>query len=279
MKALVAVSGRMVRAIIVVLLLGALVGLSSCAGPQADVLTDNLSVPLDGAKAAVVDVNVGTGNLAIDELAGGEQLLASGTLEYYEKQGLPARSVDASNGQATLTLKGQALNASSFRWPWEACYGAYEWQVHLNADVPTDITAHSDGGDVVLDLAGMAVTRLSADTGGGNMDVVLPDNAAGLDVAAKTGGGNVTVEIGAGTTGKSTVNASSGAGNVLVVVPGGIAARVHASSGMGKVIVDSRFSQVDGDTYQTPDYDGAANRVEITLSSGAGNVTVNTKSA
>ncbi len=265
----------MARAIALALLLGALLGLSACATSQADVLSDSLSVPLGGATAAVIDVNVGTGNLTIDRLTGGEELLASGTLEYYEKQGLPARTVDASNGQATLTLNGRALKVSSFRWPWEACYGAYKWQIHLNPSVPTDITAHSDGGNVALDLAGMAVTRLSADTGGGNMDVVLPDNAAGLDVAAKTGGGNVTVEIGSGTTG--TVNASSGAGNVVVSVPSGIAARVHASSGMGKVIVDSRFSQVDGDTYQSADYEGAANRVEITLSSGAGNVSVETR--
>ncbi len=277
MNALHARSHRMARAIALVLLLGALVGLSSCAGPQAEVLTDSLSVPLDGATAAVVDVNVGTGNLTIDELAAGERLLASGALEYYEAQGLPARTVDASGGQATLTLRGRALNVSSFRWPWEACYGAYNWQIHLNAGVPSDITAHSDGGNVVLHLAGLAVTRLVADTGGGNMDVVLPDNAAGLDVAARTGGGNVTVEIGSGTTGAGAVNASSGAGNVVVTVPGPVAARIHATSGMGKVIVDPRFAQVDGNTYESPDYAGAANRVEITLSSGAGNVSVNAK--
>jgi hypothetical protein len=38
-----------------------------------------------------------------------------------------------------------------------------------------------------------------------------------------------------------------------------------------------QFSQVDGNTYQLPDYDGAANKVEITVNSGAGNVNINTK--
>ena len=66
----------------------------------------------------------------------------------------------------------------------------------------------------------MVITRVFADSGGGNMDVVLPDNAVSLDIAAKTGGGNVTVEIGSGTTGSNTVSATSGAGNVLVRVPG-----------------------------------------------------------
>ena len=139
-----------------------------------------------------------------------------------------------------------------FRFPWAACNGATEWQIHLNPTVSSDITAHSDGGNVKLDLAGMAITRVSADTGGGNMEVVLPDNAADLSVTAK-----------------------SGAGNVVVHLPSGIAARIHATSGLGKVIVDSWFSKIDKNTYQSPDYDGAANKVEITASSGAGNVSVN----
>ena len=40
---------------------------------------------------------------------------------------------------------------------------------------------------------------------------------------------------------------------------------IHATSGLGKVIVDPRFSKTDKNTYQSPDYDSAANRVEITV--------------
>jgi predicted membrane protein len=123
----------------------------------------------------------------------------------------------------------------------------------------------------------MIVTRLLADTGGGNLDVVLPDKAAELNAAVKTGAGNVSVEIGSGTTGRHSVNAHSGAGNVVVRVPSDLAAKVYATSGMGKVLVDPRFSQLDRNTYQSPDYDRAANRVEITVKSGAGNVTVSSK--
>jgi hypothetical protein len=242
-----------------------------------NVLSDNFSAPLGGATTAVVDINSDRGHLTIDGLSGGEEVLANGTLQYFEKQGVPSQIVNTSNGQATLTVKGGGAAQSWFRAPWVACGGAYEWQIHLNPTVLTDITAHTDGGNVVLNLAGMAVTRLSAETGGGNMDVVLPEDAANLSVAAETGAGNVTVEVGSGTTGSNAVNASSGAGNVVVRVPSGVAARVHATSGLGKAIVDPRFSKLDATTYQSPDYDGAANRVEITVKSGAGNVEVNTK--
>ena len=139
-----------------------------------------------------------------------------------------------------------------------------------------DITARSGGGNVRLNFAGMTVTRVSADTGGGNLDVVLPDNAANLSVTAKTGGGNVTAEVGRGTTGKNIVNATSGAGKVEVHIPSGIAARIYATSGWGKEIVDPRFVNIDKHTYQSSDFDHAADKVEITVQSGAGNVIVNT---
>jgi hypothetical protein len=241
-----------------------------------NVLTDNFSEPLNGATTAKVDINAGDGNLTIDRLTGGDQALASGTLQYFENQGLPTRTLVSSNGQDTLTLRGGDTRRPWFRFPWSTCNGATEWQIHLNPTVSFDITTHSDGGNIKLNLAGMAVTRVSADTGGGNMDVVLPDNAANLDVTAKTGAGNVTVEFDRSITGSNIVNANSGAGNVVVRIPSSVAARIHATTGLGKATVDPRFNKTDNNTYQSSDFDSAANKVEITVNSGAGNVSVNT---
>lgn len=238
-------ASRAVSLIILVLILGSVSG-CSLVNNAGNVLTHNLSEPLGDATAAKLDVDTGTGNLTIDRLTSGERLLASGTLQYFENSGLPTRTLDSNNGQAALTLKW-GNNGSP-------CAGAIEWQIHLNPTVSSDITAHSGGGNIRLDLAGMTVSRVSADTGGGNVDVVLPDNASSMNVKASTG-----------------------AGNVVVLVPSGSAAKIHATSGLGKVIVDSQFSQIDSDTYQSPDYDGAANKIEIIVSSGVGNVEVNTK--
>ncbi len=244
---------------------------------SSKVLTDPLWEPLGDITTAEFDIHAGTGNLTIDGLTGGEPVLANGTLQYLEGQGLPGRTVVTFNGHATITLESSGTQQTGFRLPWEACNGESEWQIQLNPGVQSDITARSDGGNIRLNLAGMAVTRVLADTGGGNVDVTLPDNAANLNVTAKTGGGIVTVEIGSGTTGSSSINASSGAGNVVLRLPGSLAARIHVTSGMGKVIVDALFSQVDEKTYQSPNYDSAADKVEIILNSGAGNVMVETK--
>ena len=242
-----------------------------------NVLAESFSELLNNATTAVLDIHAGYGNLTIDGLTGGEPVLAAGVLQYLEKQGPPARTLVTSSGQATLTLKGSGAGRPWFRLPWAACNGATEWQIHVNPAVSSYIAAHSEGGNVVLNLAGMAVARVSADTDGGNVDVVLPEDAADLSVTAVTGAGNATVEIGSSTSGSNIVNASSGVGNVVVLVPSGMAARIHTTTGLGKAIMDPRFSKTGDNTYQSPDYDGAANRVEITANSGAGNVSVNTK--
>jgi Cell wall-active antibiotics response LiaF, C-terminal len=278
MKATISGSNGMVPVIIIALLLGAVSGCASQGSTSGgNVLTHNLSEPLNGATTAKVDINVGDGNLTIDRLTGGEQLLAGGTLQYLEDQGQPTRTLVSFLDQAALTLKASSAGQPWFRLPWTACNGATEWLIHLNPTVSYDITAHSDGGNVKLNLADMAVTRVSADTGGGNMDVALPDNAANLSVTAKTGAGNLVVDIGRDITGNNTINANSGAGNVVVRIPSDIPARIHVTGGLGKAILVSRFGKIDDNTYQSPDYDDAANKVEITVNSGAGFVSVNTK--
>ncbi len=222
-----------------------LAGLSGCGllGNTGPVLTRELVEPLDGATSAKFDIYTGNGNLTIDTLTGGEPLLAGGTMQYLESLGEPARTLVSFNGQSSLTLKWNENGG--------ACLGAIEWLLHLNPTVSSDIIARSGGGNITLNLAAMALTRLAAETGGGNVEVILPEDAANLSVSAK-----------------------SGAGNVVVTVPSGSAARIQATTGLGKVIVDNRFTKIDDKTYQSPDYDTAASKVELTLGTGAGNVEV-----
>jgi DUF4097 and DUF4098 domain-containing protein YvlB len=219
-----------------------------------NVLTENLSEPLNGATTAKVEINTESGNLTIDGLTGGEPILASGTLEYSEKLGPPTRILNSRNCQVNLKLQGKDPGKHWLHFPWAACNGATDWNIHLNPMVSFEIIAFSGGGNLKLNLDGMDVTNVLADTGGGKIDVVLPDNVANLNVAAK-----------------------SGAGNVDVHVPSGIEARIHASSGLGKVSVDSRFNEVAGNTYQSFGYDSAANKVEITAKTGVGDVNVSIK--
>ncbi len=238
--------------IVIVLAAGAVAGFTLLGGNSSDsVLPYELREPLGDITTAKLDINVGDGDLTIDGLTGGEPMLATGTLQYLEGLNPPERTLESFNGQATLTLVTDSRGQTGFRLPWEACNGLVDWNIQLNPTVAYDITVDSEGGIVNIDLEGMSVTRLMAETGGGSMEVVLPATANNLNVTAKTG-----------------------AGKVVVYVPSGIAARIKATTGMGKVNVAPSFAPINDDTYQSPDFDSAAQKVEITVSSGAGEVNV-----
>jgi hypothetical protein len=219
-----------------------------------NLLTDELSVPLNGATTARIEINPGDGNLSIDGLISGGDLLASGALQYFEKKGLPSRNLTFQHGELTFSLRGGGMAKPWFRVPWAGCNGGLDWQIHLNPETSIDLSVVTGGGNVVLDLAGMSVSRVLADTGGGNVAIILPDSGDELSLTAKTG-----------------------AGVVEVSVPMGIAARIQATTGLGQVTVDPRFGQTGKNTYQSADFEQAAHKVEITVSSGAGVVNITSR--
>lgn len=107
------------------------------------------------------------------------------------------------------------------------------------------------------------------------MEISLPENAANLDLSAKTGAGKVTIRVGNNITGSNTIAASSGAGEVTVLVPTGVLARIKVTQ--GNVIVDPAFTKIDETTYETTGYQSAADKVEITVGSGAGKVNIQSR--
>src|SRR5512142_370683 len=124
------------------------------------VFTETLSEPLDGTTTASIDINTADGNLKIDALPSGPEL-ASGALQYLENQAAPNHSVILNGSQAAFTLKSGSKGQPWMRLPWAACNGATEWHIHLNPSIALDITAHSGGGNVSLDLAGLTITHLT----------------------------------------------------------------------------------------------------------------------
>jgi hypothetical protein len=90
-----------------------------------NLLTDDLSAPLNGATTASIEIDTGTGNLTVDDVPPGTQVLASGALQYFEKEfstidiaalaGQPHNTVVAIAGVVTTLRIRQRRRAS--RWP------------------------------------------------------------------------------------------------------------------------------------------------------------------
>lgn len=258
--------------IIVVLLVGAIAGLTYLDKQAVgSLLSMPLAEPLNDTTSAEFSVDLADGNLNLEGNSSDKAMLAMGTLQYLENIGVPLSSSSTFNGHTQYTLSTSA-GQSWLKLPWSACNGATDWSITLNPSVAYEISAYTGGGNVKLNLAGLTVTGLDAESGGGNMEVILPDNTEDLAAVVKTGAGKATVRVGNGIKGDHTIEASSGAGEVSVLLPTGMQAKVIIS--MGNVSVGPEFIKVNDTTYETSGYQNAENRIEISIGSGAGKATV-----
>ena len=216
-----------------------------------EICNADFSIPLNNAHTAIIDLYAGSGNLTIERAILEESVLINGRVQYSEKQGPPTQALSYADDRVIFKLHAFDSGRPWFKLPWAPCNGATNWFFRLNRSIPMEVKTQSGGGNINLDLADCSLINLTATTGGGNIDLVLPDLVANMSASL-----------------------NSGAGNVTILIPGNLEAKVHASSGLGKVIVDQRFEKIDENNYQTPDYEKVAYQVEINATTGMGNVVI-----
>lgn len=199
------------------------------------------AVPLDGASRAEVEIQHGAGELTVRSGASAG-MLAEGMF------GGGLKTKTQRRGDLLDVEMKMAVEAVAFlNWT----PGGYDWDVRLNADVPLVLECETGASKSALDLRDLKLTELKLETGASATEVELPANA-----------------------GYTRVKVQAGAARVDLRVPGGVAARIKASAGLASVTVDqTRFPGFDN-RYQSPDYDSAANKVDIDIETGVGAVTV-----
>jgi len=199
------------------------------------------SIPLEGAQSARVKVGHGAGRL--DVYPGS----VIGTLvEGDFTGGLDYRSQLVGN---VLEVKMRPPE-SYFPFDWSPGY-LLDWSFGLATDVPLSLDFEIGASENNLNLRDLRLTELRLKTGASSTSIELPANA-----------------------GQTRAIIESGAASVNISVPQGVAARIRTQGGLSSIQVDTnRFPQVGG-VYQSPDYDTAANKVEMEIQMGVGSVRV-----
>ena len=237
-------------AFMVVLIAGFGVAWGLAATGQGPVLhRQTIGVQLGEATAARLEVNVGAGSLRL----GGDAppgLLIAGKLE--------SRAVDnaysiseshQSGGRSVVTLGSGPGREFSF-WPGQD--PSEDWNLHLTPSIPTEIRVEAGAADIDLNLRDLILQRLEIEGGAADIDVVMP---------AAAGTTESSIEV--------------GAASLRITVPQGVAARIEVDAGLSSVQVDEdRFPQASDDVYISPDFERAANRIDITIDAGASHVEI-----
>ena len=229
-------------AILILLGVGSLMSIFRRGAPAE---TQTLSIPLEEIKTAQVRLHHGAGELHLDGNAGPGVFL-KGTFV-----GGVVKELRQHDDDVRLDLR---VPEGSFMggWPWFHMDRAnLNWRVSLNPTVELNLELETGASRSVIDLTGLLLKELRLSTGASSTDLVFPANA-----------------------GASRAWVRSGAAEVNAQVPLNVAARVRVRGALASVNVNTqRFPRV-GDSYQSPDFDSATNRLDLEVETGVGSVNV-----
>ena len=129
-------------------------------------------------------------------------------------------------------------------------------EVALNAQVPWGIQIREGASRLTADLLGLELRSFEVSGGASRVEVTLPPPS-----------GIVPVRV------------LGGVSNVAIHRPEGVAARVRLGSGSTNLAFDDqRFGAIGGEVnLQSPDYEGASDRYDITVTGGTSNLTIDAR--
>ena len=194
-----------------------------------------LDLPLGAATEARVKISFGGGELDVERAPSGR--LVAGTFE----------SGVAHSAASPGVVELKPDTSRGFPW-WDR---PLHWRVGVTGEVPLDLVVESGASRSTLDLSATRLRHLELRTGASETRVLLPRAA-----------------------GSSTVRVESGAASVHLEVPEGVGARVRSRMALGSSAIDQARFPRKGDSYESPDWELVANRVEIDIQGGVGSVRV-----
>ncbi len=129
--------------------------------------------------------------------------------------------------------------------------GLVDWRLMISPNVAVELEINAGAADLDLDLQNLNVRKLTVGAGASDIRILLPVDA-----------------------GQTHVVIASGATDVEIVVPQGVAARIVNEAFLSSTQIDStRFFETN-DGHQSPDYYNAENRVSIKIDAVVADVTI-----
>ncbi|MHB8932548.1 MAG: hypothetical protein ACYC6H_03660, partial [Bellilinea sp.] len=157
--------------------------------------------------------------------------------------------VDYSSQWASLTLS--TPSNLIFGIPGGVGSEGLRWDVRLNETIPMEVRLHTGAGETRADFSSVQVSKVSLQTGASSTIITLPARA-----------------------GFTSVDVHAGAAAVVLRVPQGVAGRIHLKTGLVGSKIDTNRFPFNGSVYETPDYEGAQNRVEIFVEAGVASIEI-----
>ncbi|HEY3367301.1 MAG TPA: LiaF domain-containing protein [Symbiobacteriaceae bacterium] len=239
--------GAIIVAAVTLAILGGGVWYYAVNTPMAGALSsEQVNQPLNAARRADIEINSSIGELQVHESADAN-LLVSGTV--YRLTGETIDKEAANSGDTAIyRLRSRMLATIPSIGPTQRG----KWDLGLNPGVPMSLKLGTGVGQSNIDLSRLQVTDLELNTGVGQTTVVMPRQ------------GVIRAKI------------NTGIGQAEIIIPAGMAASIRAHTGIGAFRVNGDYTHMGNSSYVSPNYATAANRLDLEVSGGIGEVHVRT---
>ena len=216
------------------------------AAPQrvevGELRTETRSVEVENAESVKVNLRLAVGELDVGGAAEDPRLMEA-DFAYNVAAWEPGVDYEVVGDSGELSVQQRGLDEGI---PTRDVRN--EWDLRLNDRVPVDLTVQMGGGVGNLDLDNLALAGLNLDVGAGSTRVDLSGDW-GRDVSAVVRGG---------------------AGQVTVLLPGRMGARVEAGTRLGRVNADNL--RREGEAYVNDAYGGSADTLKVEVTGGVGQI-------
>ncbi|HEY43919.1 MAG TPA: cell wall-active antibiotics response protein [Anaerolineae bacterium] len=209
-------------------------------GPSSEIFQ-----PLESMTKAEVSISPSIGLLHVESLDPGSRYLAQGKIRLMSGEDLRQDfNPDRDPASFALRSSGQTWFPAIGGWGEDAT-----WDLGLNPDVALILDLSLGVGKIEVDLTGLDVTAFEVSLGLGKTIITLPEE------------------------GRFTAKISGAIGETYVIVPSDMAVRSHVSTGIGTSSLPPGYTR-QGDTYVSPGYESAENRVDLDISQAIGMISV-----
>ena len=247
-------------------------------GPE---VTDEITVATPDSEGTRLKISFGAGELTLSP--GATDMLVEGTATY----DIPNFKPEViKNGNEVEIKQGQVktLNVTDFKNEWdlnlgetpielEINAGAYKGRYEFGGLALTDLTIKDGASDVVVSFSEPNPTEMSVfryETGASSVELIGLANANFSTLIFNGGAGSYTLDFSGELGQDATARVETGFGDLNLVVPEGVDARVTVEGGP----VNVNHSSGWGQSNHTYTQEGSGPTLTIIVKVGAGNVTI-----
>jgi hypothetical protein len=167
----------------------------------------------------------------------------------------------------TLIINTPDVDIRAGSW-WDLDDYHYDWDLYFNDYVPMEMSINMGAGPADLELDSLSLTRLSVDTGAGEVTLDLSDSSSLTRLDVEAGVGQVTVDLTGTWQDDLDANISSGVGELTLRLPRNTCVRVDVEGGLGNV--NTHGMTKDGNDYVNDSCGEADVTLRIDISAGVG---------